>query len=88
MMSVLAAIVKNLKGPEEEIDDDRWIERSLEVQRIRARIDKLRNDFYPTQPIPVQKPKEVVEPEQSVDQARKAKEDELNELKRKLLGGK
>lgn len=88
MMSVLAAIVKKLKGPEEEIDDDRWIERSLEVQRIRARINKLRNDLYTPRPVPVQKPKEVVEPEPSMDQARKAKEEELNALKRKLLGGK
>ena len=88
MMFVLNAIVKKIKGPEEEFNDDRWIEKSLEVQRIRARINRLRNDLYPTQPAPVQKSKEVVEPEPSMDQARKTKEDELNALKRKLLGGK
>ena len=87
MMSVLAAIVKKLKGPELE-ENYYHDERLFEIQLLRRRIEKLRETLCTPRPTPVQKPKEVVEPEPSMDQARKAKEEELNELKRKLLGGK
>ena len=74
---------------EESKDDGEWAERLFEIQLLRRRIEKLRDTLCgPQRPI-VSRDEEVQEPRHNVEEVRKKqKNDELNELKRKLMGGK
>ena len=65
--------------------DDGFEER---IRDIRRRIAELRNRLHSTRPDRAQKPDEVVEQRQSVDEARERKNAELEAIKAKLTGRK
>jgi len=60
-------------------------ERLFEIQLLRRRIEKLRDTLCSPRREPTSRNEHISEPRQTVE---RSKEDELNELKAKLLGRK
>lgn len=97
MMSALNAIVNLIKGPEQNVDDEKWVELHLKVRSIQARIERLRKNFH-SHESRIQRINEEVEKlspnretntratEREVrDRQRNA---ELDDIKKKLMRGK
>lgn len=73
----------------EEIDYEslsRDMERAAQIRSIRERIERLRQSLHSSQPETVERAREISEPKQDMERARKNKE--LNDIKAKLLGRK
>ena len=71
--------------PQIERTDTYHDEKLFEIQLLRKRIERLRNTLCSPRREPIQRYGKVEEPRQAVE---RSKEDELNDLKAKLLGRK
>lgn len=72
---------------EERVDE--YDEKLIEVQLLKARIERLRNRLFPDKREPEQRNEEVQELRHDVEELRKEQRNaELDALKRKLMGGK
>ena len=63
-------------------------ERLFEIQLLRRRIEKLRETLFGPQRSIIRRDEKVQESQPSVDRTQKTKDDELNDIKAKLLGRK
>lgn len=73
----------------EEIDYEslsRDMERTAQIRSIRGRIEKLRQSLHSSQPETLERAREISEPKQDMERARKNKE--LDDIKAKLMGRK
>jgi len=97
MMSVLSVIVNLIRGPKENDDDEKWVELHFKIRSIQARIERLRSNLdSPQRRIErindeVEKVSSIgkTQPHQTEQQIRnKQRNAELDDIKRKLTGGK
>jgi DNA-binding protein H-NS len=71
----------------EEIDYEsiaRDMERAAEIRSIKERIERLRQSLHSSRPETVERAREISEPKQDMERARKNKE--LDDIKAKLMG--
>ena len=78
----------------EERDDDelaKWLEFDFKIRDLKRRIEKLRNDLYPTRPVGIRETPKVDEQTPVVERGKKdkaAREAEMDDIRRNLMGGR
>jgi hypothetical protein len=97
MMSVLNAIVNLIKGPEQNDNDEKWVELHIKVRSIQARIERLRKNFHPhesriqriNEEVEKLSPNRETNPRPTEREVRdRQRNAELDDLKKKLTRGK
>jgi len=78
----------------EERDDNelaKWLEFDFKIRDLKRRIEKLRNDLYPTRPVGIRETPKVDEPAPVVERRKNKKstrETEMDDIRKNLMGGR